>query len=798
MIAIRRWRRQAGLVMLYLFVLPLETPTIVLAEARRAQQAQLQPGDPGWPRNYKLPNGGSVVIYQPQIQSWEDQKKIVMWSAVSYTEHPNAKPALGTIRVDAKTKVAVEERLVSFKDWELAEAHFKSLSKDQTEELVANLEQTLADTERVISLDRVLANLDKSQIASPEGVSGIKADPPKIFHSEAPAVLVNIDGQPIWSPIDGVDLKYAVNTNWDLFEDTLTAGYFLRMDSTWFAATSVDGPWGAVGRLPDVFSKLPNDSNWSAVRANVPGKHAASTPTIFISYEPAEMILTKGPPVYAEVKKTKLLWVSNTESDLFRNGSKGDFYYLVAGRWFSAPSLEGPWTFATPTLPQDFKRIPLDHPRSRVLASVPGTDQALDAVLLAQTPITAQVNKKETKAPEVTYQGEPMFDSIPGTSVARAVNTDKDIIKVGDVYYMCFQAVWFMSTTPTGPWQVASSVPKEIYQIPPSSPAYNVTYVTVEESDPNDEWETVAYVAAYTGIMIAWGCAVWGSGWYYPPYYYPGYRPIYYPYPHTYGFSAWYNPYTGAYGRGAAVYGPYGGAGYAASYNPRTGTYARGAAAYGPYNSRAAGQAYNPRTGTYASTRQGSNIYGNWGSSTVQRGDQWVQTAHKTNYGSGTTTSGVRTSEGGGAVRRTGPEGSGTIARTGGGDVYAGKDGNVYRKTDSGWQSWDNGGWSDVNKPSGGGGAAQQPANRPGAGGGGTQQPGASQQPANRPGAGTGVEQRPAPTSATGGSLDADRAARADGNARSSGVSNYSAGGGQRSAAGSYRGGGGRGGGRRR
>ena len=60
-------------------------------------------------------------------------------------------------------------------------------------------------------------------------------------------------------------------------------------------------------------------------------------------------------------------------------------------------------------------------------------------------------------------------------------------------------------------------------------------------------------------------------------------------YPPTYGFAAWYNPYTGTYGRGAAVYGPYGGAGGFAAYNPRTGTYARGGAVYGPYGSRGFG-----------------------------------------------------------------------------------------------------------------------------------------------------------------------------------------------------------------
>ena len=154
--------------------------------------------------------------------------------------------------------------------------------------------------------------------------------------------------------------------------------------------------------------------------------------------------------------------------------------------------------------------------------------------------------------------------------------------------------------------------------------------------------------------MIGWGCAVWGSGWYYPPYMYGGYRPIYYPYPHTYGMGAWYNPHTGAYGRGYRAYGPYGGVGMGASYNPRTGTYARGAAAYGPGGSRGAAQAYNPRTGTYAQTRQGSNVYGNWGTSSVQRGDNWAQTAHRTNYGpGGSTTSGIRTSNGGAAVNRS-------------------------------------------------------------------------------------------------------------------------------------------------
>jgi hypothetical protein len=248
--------------------------------------------------------------------------------------------------------------------------------------------------------------------------------------------------------------------------------------------------------------------------------------------------------------------------------------------------------------------------------------------------------------------------------------------------------------------------------------------------------------------------------------------------------GAWYNPHTGAYGRGYAAYGPYGGVGMGASYNPRTGTYARGAAAYGPYGSRSAGQAYNPRTGAYAQTRQGSNVYGNWGSSSVQRGDDWAQTAHRTNYRTDTRTSGARNDDGGAAVTRTGPGGRTTVGRTEGGDVYAGHDGNVYRRNDSGgWdQSNGSGGWNPVE----GGGQAGQARERAGQGGGGT--------PTTQAATSGGSSQV--------GQLESDRGARTTGNQRATDRGGWQSGGSTRSGAGSYgggarAGGGGRGGRRR-
>jgi hypothetical protein len=681
------------------------------------------PADGGWPRAYTTPSGARLIVYQPQVSSWENQKRMTLYAAVSYAAKGAEKPVLGTVKADAETRVSVAERLVDFSVFKITDSNFPTLRKDQMQEIVGEITRGIPQEERVLALDRVLASIDKSQIL-PTNVEGVKADPPTMFFSKSPAVVVNLDGDAVWSPIAASDLKYAINTNWDLFEHGPTRTYYLRDNAFWLKAATLDGPWTPAGTLPDSFVKLPADDNWKEVRAALPGQKIAAkaAPRVFVSTKPAELIVLKGEPSYLVVEGTNLLWVSNTDSDVFRNGKTGPVYYLVSGRWFSAPDFTGPWTFATPDLPADFRKIPLEHERSRVLASVPGTSQAAEAVLLASIPQTARVDKKSVKAPEVKYQGTPEFQPIEKTSVERAVNTDKDIIKVGDLYYMCFQGVWFMARAATGPWEVTGSVPKQIYEIPVSSPAHSVTYVTVQESS-NDAVVFVA-AAAYTGVMVAWGCAVWGSGYYYPPYVHYGAYPIYYPFYPTYGYSAWYNPWTGTYGRGAAVYGPYGGAGVGARYNPYTGTYARGAAAWGPYGGAAVGQAYNPRTGTYArggvavgpygargaaeaynprtgaygATRQGSSVYGSWGQTGVQRGDQWATTSRVTSNVTGATTRVTQSSEGA-AVSRRGPQGSGFVGANESGDVYAGHDGNVYRKQGDSWQKYDSGGWNSVQQP---------------------------------------------------------------------------------------------------
>ena len=182
---------------------------------------------------------------------------------------------------------------------------------------------------------------------------------------------------------------------------------------------------------------------------------------------------------------------------MVREVATGKVFVLISGRWYRAmKTLDGPWTVVRPdSLPAAFKDIPPASAIGDVRVSVAGTPEAEDAMLDAQVPQTAAIERDKAKL-EVKYDGEPKFKQIEGTAVEYAVNTQSQVLRINGKYYACDQAVWFVADKATGPWKVADSVPMdEIKKIPPSEPVYNVTNVTVYESTP--EVVYVGYTPGY-------------------------------------------------------------------------------------------------------------------------------------------------------------------------------------------------------------------------------------------------------------------------------------------------------------
>jgi hypothetical protein len=279
---------------------------------------------------------------------------------------------------------------------------------------------------------------------------------------------------------------------------------------------------------------------------------------------PAELIVTQGKAEMKPVTGTQLLYVSNTSGDILFDLKDQDYYVPLTGRWFRSKSLEGPWQFIDgDKLPKDFAKIPSNDPKASVLATVPGTPAAQEAVIANSIPQTAEVNREEATY-ESKYDGEPQFDDVPDTQLQYAVNSPTPVVRVDPTTYYAVQGgVWFTAASAMGPWLVATSVPPAIYTIPTASPIHYVTYVRIYRYTPTMVW--VGYTPGYMGTCYSpWGTVVYGTGWYYRPWI----GNYWYGAPWTWGFGAgfYWSPWSGwGWGFGWGGYRPY--------YNPWWGPY---------------------------------------------------------------------------------------------------------------------------------------------------------------------------------------------------------------------------------
>jgi hypothetical protein len=230
---------------------------------------------------------------------------------------------------------------------------------------------------------------------------------------------------------------------------------------------------------------------------------------------------------------------------------------LISGRWFRAPSLDGPLAYVPARkLPADFARVPQSHPAAAVLASVPGTPQAEEAVIENSIPQTATVPRKGL-AFTPTFDGAPQLAPIEGTSLSYVINSPNPVIQVGTAYYAVHNGVWFIASSLTGPWSVATAIPPVIYTIPPSSPLYYATYVRIYGATP--EVVYVGYTPGYFGTVVSPDdVVVYGTGYAYQPWL----GTVWYASPWTYGFGSAFdwNTLTGwsfGFGIGYPVWGPW-------------------------------------------------------------------------------------------------------------------------------------------------------------------------------------------------------------------------------------------------
>jgi hypothetical protein len=528
---------------------PSHLQIVLAAPSTTAARASDDP-DPGWPRTI-ADNGWRITAHQPQIERL-DGERLTARVAVAL-EPPHAPPLYAVFGMHARAAIDKHHRLVVLDDVSVDHGRYAPPS-DQRDEADAAVAGAMPRLMTAIALDRLVAELVAERAHIDDRTVHVANVAPRIFVADKLAVLVPIDGTPVWRRASAT-FDRLVNTRALVLLDRARRWVYLYLGDTWYRSRSLEGDdWRTATLLPPdlepIRARLAAEGRVDLLDA--PGSPLSRAlavgrvPHIFVSAAPAEVIAFDGAPQLERIGDTTLSFVANSHADLFADHADDRWYVLLSGRWFRARLLAGPWEFVPAgALPRDFARIPVDHVKARVLSAVRGTPLAAEALVSNEVPDTAVVRVADAKL-DVRYDGAPRFASLAGTLFRYAVNSATPVIEVsaplgGDgLYYALADGIWFTATSAAGPWRVASAVPASIYDIPPSAPLHFVRYVRVYGGD--DKSVRVGYTPGYFGTCRGDDdVVVFGTGYEQPPYVGNSWigRPA------TYGFAARWEPGVG-------------------------------------------------------------------------------------------------------------------------------------------------------------------------------------------------------------------------------------------------------------
>ncbi|WP_232769135.1 carbohydrate-binding family V/XII [Colwellia sp. Bg11-28] len=486
-----------------------------------------------WPQELSG-DRGTIVVYQPQPEKLKGNI-LTGRAAMSLELKDNPNPIFGVFWFSAKIATDRSENTVTINQLKVTKVGWPDSTESDEKQFSQFVDAQLANSSFTASLSKLTASLTSAEQIK-ESLATIKNDPPIIQFTSILSVLLSYDGDPVFRDIDNSDYQRALNTPLAVIKKKNQAKFYLTSGHLWYQASTALGPWSILANPPaDLKALIPKEEEQSDT------PQVISAPNIVTATKPTELVVSDGKANWTSLVGGKLLYVENTETPWLRELASGDMYLLLSGRWFSSKSEQGPWVFVRgDKLPQSFKEIPPESAIGGIRTSIAGTDEAEQAVLDAQIPQTAAIKRSEAKL-TVNYDGEPIFEKIANTQVEYATNTSAQVLKISGKYYAVDNGVWFVASKAKGPWQVADDIPQEaIAQIPPSSPMYNTTYVTVYDSTPDVVY--VGYTPGYMWSYPYYGVPIYGTGWYYPPYYVGGW---YYPRPPTWGLHVGYNPWTG-------------------------------------------------------------------------------------------------------------------------------------------------------------------------------------------------------------------------------------------------------------
>jgi hypothetical protein len=485
-----------------------------------------------WPRTILVADT-MLIVYQPKLDAFSDSE-LRARAAVEIQLDGVEKSLFCSVWFKADCSVDKVTRKVYLKGITIEKIVLPGVSEEIKQKIGNIIKANFLKNSSAISLDYLLAMLDETT-RKKEIAEKLSNQPPQILFSTTPMVLVRVDGSAKLVPASkGSKLARVINSDVLMIFDKSLKKYYLQFADKWFSSDKIAGAWNQELNVPVEVKQL------GAAKVTEK-KEQGFTGKVYVATQPTALLQAAGKADLALIPQTDLLYVKNSDDDLFLDSKTQQLYVLIAGRWFTAKSKEGPWSYvSSQKLPEDFSKIPYSNVKASVLSSIAGTSQAKAAVLENSIPQTTKIKRSAEKI-KVEYDGKPEFVAIAGTKMSYAINSEFAVLKIANSYYCCRNAVWFTTDSATGPWQVAVSVPKEIKLLPPTCPLFNIKFAKIYEYDKSTDEVTIGYTAGYNDSFVFDGCIVYGTGYNYRPWI----GKKYYSRSLTYGISAKYNPVLG-------------------------------------------------------------------------------------------------------------------------------------------------------------------------------------------------------------------------------------------------------------
>ncbi|MFI8225350.1 hypothetical protein [Pseudomonas sp. NPDC085632] len=257
------------------------------------------PIEPAWPQ--VISSGkAKLTVYQPQLDSW-DGYTLNARAAVEATG-ADGKSTYGIVQFSAHTLVDKATRWVALDKYKIIKADFPA-DASQADTWGAALEKDAENRKKTISLDQLEAAVGVLSAEQKADSAPLENTPPTIISSDVPALLVYIDGDAAYRPVEGTALQRVINTRPLLLKDA-QGKHYLHVFDGWMVAEQING---AYTRLVTPFAEL-EKAKQAAIQSRqvdlltgqsdpkdkIPSLAKPPQPKIFIATTPTELLVTDG------------------------------------------------------------------------------------------------------------------------------------------------------------------------------------------------------------------------------------------------------------------------------------------------------------------------------------------------------------------------------------------------------------------------------------------------------------------------------------------------------------------------